>query len=1227
MIGQLTDIVCRSCSLIGVRMFMRAWLRRVSLLILFYLSSLSPLFAMPASIVAENSGGYGRMVITFDGENLVPSYSSSSNNNVMVIEFEDTVETSINSIAVTLRDYVGVARLDPNGKGLRFSLTRGTRINIQEAGEKLFVDFLPGGWVGLPPTLPEDVVRALAERAERAFKAARAAEQAGVVGALRPRVEMRVGRHPSFTRLSFGWNIGYNAAFVRDGKNVAINFDTAAPLDLTDVITNLPKGIEHAESFIQDEKLNVVLTVDDTSDVRAFRDGEVYVMDVTIPRSEVGSALTGLDDAGRPQTALLGGNVSSDVPDTPDGASQVSESKGVMDVNATQFDPASQASMGRDNNRQARLAEVVIDSATYNPSEAMLDPNDGAEQRQQAPPRPVPEASFRDDNDVDDSSVMIVDASLNEGTATFAFQYREDVAAAMFRRANILWIVFDSAEPMELGLAKSVADSIDANMTQTVSGDMTLLRLYLPRPLFVNLSKNGTDWVMSLGDRIYDPSLALTLNPTVDKEGLAQIKVPLNAVGGVHEVYDEAVGDVLTVVTSFGPSQSLLRGQQFAELGFLATTHGLAVTSRIDDLEVTAASDHALFGRKTGLSLSSKAQSRGFQLTPDRLGGNATDGETISFAGTLQSARSEPGEPYRRAADAIFRSVALAEHSERPTLRLEAARFYLANNMPHEAIGMIRLAMTEQPSFENDPANLMLNAAANAMAQRSDEAGRILSHRRLEDNADAAFWRTIAAADMREWDVSYENIKRGRAVLGAYPPAVQQNFLLSAAESSLEYNDRAFADALLTEINPGALTSAHLARYFLLRGRIAMQAGDIDGAMRSWTQAKALGQRPQSAEIDFLTLQHLHESGEISSEEILRELAGLSLRWRGDEIELKSLRLLSRLYADDAQYRKSFQTMKSAVLVDRKSETTRSLQDDINGRFEDLFLHGGASALDPVEALALYYDFRELTPIGVKGDEMVRKLAARLIDVDLLSQATELLAHQVDNRLRGTARAQIAADLAFVHILNKEPHRALQAIRRTQQAQLPNLLDRQRRLLEAKALADTGKSELAVTLVKNLQGNDAERLIADIQWDAQNWQAAAESYERVAADSWSDDRPLIDIERQAVLKAGIGYSLAGDGLGQQRLRGKFAEKMGDSEDAAAFDVVTAPLEDLGLEFRTVSQQLSTSDAMRSFMSDYRRRYIAPPDGRLTAQAPDAPDGPARDATMQNEDGLAVDGSV
>ena len=65
-----------------------------------------------------------------------------------------------------------------------------------------------------------------------------------------------------------------------------------------------------------------------------------------------------------------------------------------------------------------------------------------------------------------------------------------------------------------------------------------------------------------------------------------------------------------------------------------------------------------------------------------------------------------------------------------------------------------------------------------------------------------------------------------------------------------------------------------------------------------------------------------------------------------------------------------------------------------------------------IDALSLFYDFRDLTPVGRRGDEMIRKLADRLVSVDLLDQAAELLQHQVDNRLQGAARAQVAVRLA-----------------------------------------------------------------------------------------------------------------------------------------------------------------------------------------------------------------------
>ena len=107
------------------------------------------------------------------------------------------------------------------------------------------------------------------------------------------------------------------------------------------------------------------------------------------------------------------------------------------------------------------------------------------------------------------------------------------------------------------------------------------------------------------------------------------------------------------------------------------------------------------------------------------------------------------------------------------------------------------------------------------------------------------------------------------------------------------------------------------------------------------------------------------------------------------------------------------------------SDLTRKIQDEAAVTFDSLFLGGKGDALPPIEALGLFYDYRELTPIGRRGDEMIRKLADRLVSVDLLDQAAELLQHQVDHRLQGAARAQVATRLAVIYLMNRKPDRAL----------------------------------------------------------------------------------------------------------------------------------------------------------------------------------------------------------
>ncbi len=67
-----------------------------------------------------------------------------------------------------------------------------------------------------------------------------------------------------------------------------------------------------------------------------------------------------------------------------------------------------------------------------------------------------------------------------------------------------------------------------------------------------------------------------------------------------------------------------------------------------------------------------------------------------------------------------------------------------------------------------------------------------------------------------------------------------------------------------------------------------------------------------------------------------------------------------------------------------------------------------------IDALALSFDFRELTPIGSRGDEMIRRLADGPVSVDLLDQAADLPRYQLDHRLRARRAPQVATRICHL---------------------------------------------------------------------------------------------------------------------------------------------------------------------------------------------------------------------
>ena len=78
--------------------------------------------------------------------------------------------SGIEKVSNAAPDYVGAARRDPDGTGLRLALSRKVTVNSMAAGERLFIDLLPDNWTGVAPGLPQDVIEDLAKRARDAEK-------------------------------------------------------------------------------------------------------------------------------------------------------------------------------------------------------------------------------------------------------------------------------------------------------------------------------------------------------------------------------------------------------------------------------------------------------------------------------------------------------------------------------------------------------------------------------------------------------------------------------------------------------------------------------------------------------------------------------------------------------------------------------------------------------------------------------------------------------------------------------------------------------------------------------------------------------------------------------------------------------------------------------------------------------------------------------------------------
>jgi tetratricopeptide (TPR) repeat protein len=816
------------------------------------------------------------------------------------------------------------------------------------------------------------------------------------------------------------------------------------------------------------------------------------------------------------------------------------------------------------------------------------------------PPRPNP---------VPAGGVVRMDAKVVNQQAILTFAWANPAGAAVFRRGDAVWVVFDAPATLDVSKAPKGVPQFSA-ITASKGADYAAIRIEAAHNVPVFAVSQGPVWTIAIGPGD-QPQPTLVHVARDDAKGPAILKAPVAGATRIVRMADPTVGDVLTVVTALGPAKGLPSRREYVQMALLPSVQGLAVESFIDDLAVDREGDIVHIGRPNagGLVLSPKWAVKDKELAELGAPQPAAMPSLVDFENWPRTGSGGFLARYNALLTAASVEEAKQGQSAPTAARMALARFLVGSELSFEAIGVLNEAARDQPKLLDDAEFRGLRGVARVMARRYKEADADFSSPALVEDPSSALWRAYIATQLAQWPEARAQFAKGAEAYALFPAVWKARFARADAQAALAQGDLTAADArirlaLMEKTDPYEELSTRL-----LQARVVELQGHKERALRIYQAIATAPAEYLSAPALLRATQIQLETGKITPVQAAGVFDGLRYRWRGDATELETIRALGQLYLAQGRYREALEALRSAGKRLPDLPEALQLQADLTTAFRGLFLDGYADGLEPIQALALFYDFKELTPIGADGDAMVRKLVRRLVDVDLLDQAAELLKYQADNRLDGVPKAQVATDLALIYLMNKKPEQAIQAINASRTTILPAALNAERRQIEARAWAGVGRFDTALEILDKDKSHDAEELRAEITWKEKAWDKAGPLYEKALADRFkAQGQPLTAEEEGKLLRAGVAYSLAGDDAALARLRGEYQGFIGGAHNPEALRIALAGMSAGRLSVADFGRVSADNEMFAGWVDKMKTRFREPraPLGATKTAAPAKP---------------------
>ena len=1104
------------------------------------------------SVSGAVQNGYGRLSF-----NTASKISATSTGGVLAISFSDKTTIDPASIVAAMPKVLTSGKADADGKTLRFVLSTPVKLHVSQLGAKAVVDLAEPGFSGVMPDLvapPKPAPKPLD------------------VASL-PEVKLRTGAYEKFTRLVFDFpkDVSYQV-FPGAGK-MTVKFATPIRADVSAIARFAPPWVKNAAWRIDGQSTIFEFDTDSDSGYHDFKDGTHVVLDILAPKTD-GTAYVPPGSA-KPSITKMGVTAMKAAPAAAAPAPAAPAIATKAGASSKQAEAIAQVAQQLADKNKPKTAPV--EAKPEPKAEAKADPKAAKPEERAADAKPTEQAAATPAAD----AIPVADAKRTPGGAIITFKGAGNRASAVFVRGLTAWVILENAPNFDSHNLKAALGDFAAGMEAVSSNGLGILRITLKKPAEIAARANGNSLDVEIAPSLAPPAVTIGFARNQNDPKRASLSTLLPAADHAFKILDPAGGDLLTIIPC-QPGRGVPQVRSFADFAVLASASGLVITPYADDLQVTVDASRVSIGRPSGLALTPPQMP--VAQSPSALAHYGDGPSYLNFA----SWGVASGGSFLATERKLTQIVAQAPQTLSNLPRLNLARFYLANGFASEALGLLNLLQQHDPALAGDTQLVTMKAAAEYMMGRYRDAHNDLIGPNFDADRHAAFWRGLIEAQMEDWKNAHAHLEQAGPVMNRYSPAWQATAYLADADAALGLGRLDLADAALQRM-PKELDQKHALAAELAQARLMAAQTRYEGAAKHFVAVEKGGDEKLAAQAIFYHTDAALKATAITAPQAIEQLERLRFRWRGDALELKTLRKLASLYTGRGQWHEGLKTLRVATQNFGGQDAARVAQDDMRGAFVNLFLKGGADKMKPVDALALFYDNLDLTPIGPDGDEMIRRMSDRLVAVDLLGPAANLLAYQVDKRLDGIAKAQVATRLAAVYLMDHKADKAVAAIRDSQITGLPDEEMHQRMLLEARAFAALKQWDNALDLIAVDQAEDTKRLRADIYWESGNWAIAGQKAEEMLEARWSDTVPLSDNDRAQVMRTAVAYSLANDEASLARVRAHFAPKMKGTPDANLFAVLSSDIDQHGLAFREAAAKIASIDTLQSFMKDFAKR--------------------------------------